>query len=94
MEDPTQYRQGPAQSPADGPAQSGRDGRAQPRGDTQAQFRSDAQAHAGGASTGMRRGWRWAGYAALAAVMALGFWGYFSPGMRLNWETLVALCGF
>ncbi len=40
------------------------------------------------------RHWRWAGYAALAAVLALAFWGYTTPGMMLNWETLMALCGF
>jgi len=33
-------------------------------------------------------------YAGLAVVLGLAFWGYLSPGLRLHWETLVALCGF
>jgi len=33
-------------------------------------------------------------YLLLAAALGLGFWGYLSPGLRLHWETLVALCGF
>jgi len=37
---------------------------------------------------------RAAGYAGLAAVLGLAFWGYLSPSLRLHWETLVALCGF
>jgi len=41
-----------------------------------------------------RARWRWAGYGLLAAVLALGFWGYLSPSMRLNWESLAAMCGF
>jgi len=43
------------------------------------------------------RAGRWAwylGYLGLAAVLALGFWGYQSPSIALAWETLVALCGF
>jgi len=40
------------------------------------------------------RGWRWAGYAVLAGVLALAFWGYTTPGMMLSWENLMALCGF
>jgi len=31
---------------------------------------------------------------ALAAVLALGFLGYTMPELRLNWETLAAMCGF
>jgi len=64
------------------------------------QFQADAGPRAGAASPApaapapRASRWRWAGYAAVAAVLALGFWGYFSPGLRLNWETLVALCGF
>jgi hypothetical protein len=38
--------------------------------------------------------WRWLGYAALAGVLALAFWGYTTPEMMLNWENLMALCGF
>lgn len=38
--------------------------------------------------------WRVAAALAIAAVLALGFWGYTQPGMALNWETLAALCGF
>ncbi|WP_170948535.1 hypothetical protein [Bordetella genomosp. 5] len=46
------------------------------------------------ASSPRRSAWRWTGYGALALVMALGFWGYLSPSMRLNWESVAALCGF
>jgi len=42
--------------------------------------RKDGQADA---SRRAGRGWRWTGYAAFAAVVALGFWGYSSPGLRL-----------
>ena len=30
----------------------------------------------------------------LCAVLGLGFLGYFSAGMRLNWETIASMCGF
>jgi len=40
------------------------------------------------------RGWRVGLIAVLAAVLALGVWGYRSPAIALAWETLVALCGF
>ena len=30
----------------------------------------------------------------LVLLLAAGFWGYLSPGMRLNWETVASLCGF
>ncbi|WP_251863629.1 hypothetical protein [Achromobacter sp. Marseille-Q4962] len=40
------------------------------------------------------RRWRVAGGAALAAVLALAFWGYTTPAMRIHWENLAALCGF
>jgi len=40
------------------------------------------------------RGWRYALYAGLAIVLALGVWGHQSPSIALAWETLVALCGF
>ncbi|MEI2417488.1 hypothetical protein V8Z80_15040 [Orrella sp. JC864] len=48
----------------------------------------------GGTAPGGKRALRIAAWAALAAVLALGFWGYTQPGMKLNWETLAALCGF
>jgi hypothetical protein len=38
--------------------------------------------------------WRVLGWAALVGVMALGFLGYLMPGVRLNWETIAAMCGF
>ena len=37
---------------------------------------------------------RWIGAAALAAVMALAFVGHLSADMKLQWENLMALCGF
>lgn len=40
------------------------------------------------------RGWRIAGLLALAAVLALAFAGHLSPDMKLQWENLMALCGF
>jgi len=33
-------------------------------------------------------------WGAVLGVMALGFIGYLSPGVRLNWETIAAMCGF
>lgn len=39
------------------------------------------------------RGWRRAGYVALAAVLGLGLWGYTDPDVVLSWESLLALCG-
>ncbi|WP_269320888.1 MULTISPECIES: hypothetical protein [Bordetella] len=41
-----------------------------------------------------RKTWRILGGIALVAVLALGFLGYTMPGLRLNWETLAAMCGF
>ncbi|WP_255592615.1 hypothetical protein [Bordetella sp. BOR01] len=38
--------------------------------------------------------WRILGGVALAAVLALGFLGYTMPELRVNWETLAAMCGF
>ncbi len=32
--------------------------------------------------------------AALAAVLALAFMGYLRPELMLNWDALMALCGF
>jgi len=37
---------------------------------------------------------RAAGLVALALVMGLAFLGYASPEMKLQWENLMALCGF
>lgn len=39
-------------------------------------------------------GWRIAAWSALVIVLALGFVGYLMPGLRLNWETIAAMCGF
>ena len=41
-----------------------------------------------------RSAWRVAGLLALVAVLALAFVGYLSPDMQLQWENLMALCGF
>jgi hypothetical protein len=30
----------------------------------------------------------------LMVVLAIGFLGYMTPGMRLNWETIATMCGF
>ncbi len=38
--------------------------------------------------------WRIAAWTALGAVLAIGFLGYLMPGVRLNWETIAAMCGF
>jgi hypothetical protein len=38
--------------------------------------------------------WRVLGWSLLGLVMAIGFLGYLTPGMRLNWETIAAMCGF
>ena len=48
-------------------------------------------------STAMPRlslGWRIAAWTGLALVLAIGFLGYLMPGVRLNWETIAAMCGF
>lgn len=39
-------------------------------------------------------GWRIAAWVSLAAILSAGFAGYFMPGLRLNWETIAAMCGF
>ena len=41
-----------------------------------------------------RRGWRLAGWVALALVLGLAFWGYTTPEMQIHWENLASLCGF
>jgi len=38
--------------------------------------------------------WRVAGMLALALVLGLAFLGHLSPEMKLQWENLMALCGF
>jgi len=38
--------------------------------------------------------WRILAGMALVAVLALGFVGYTMPELRVNWETLAAMCGF
>lgn len=38
--------------------------------------------------------WRILGGIALVAVLTLGFLGYTLPEVRLNWETIAAMCGF
>lgn len=38
--------------------------------------------------------WRVAIGVVLTLLLALGFVGYFMPGLRLNWETIAAMCGF
>lgn len=35
-----------------------------------------------------------AGGALLCVVLVVGLVGYTTPGMRLNWESIAALCGF
>ena len=41
-----------------------------------------------------RRGLRVAGLVLLAAVLGVAFLGHLSPDMQLQWENLMALCGF
>ena len=41
-----------------------------------------------------RTAWRVMGGIALAVVLTVGFLGYTQPDLRLNWETLAAMCGF
>lgn len=41
-----------------------------------------------------RRLWRVAGLLALALVLGLAFYAHLSPDMQLQWENLMALCGF
>lgn len=43
----------------------------------------------------IRHRWlRWGGYAALAVVLTVAFMGHTRPELMLNWENLMALCGF
>ena len=30
----------------------------------------------------------------LIIVLGIGFLGYLTPGMRVNWETIATMCGF
>ena len=30
----------------------------------------------------------------LLVVLAIGFLGYLTPSMRINWETIATMCGF
>ena len=39
-------------------------------------------------------GWRIFLWTALVLALGIGFAGYFMPGLRLNWETIAAMCGF
>ncbi|HLU00505.1 MAG TPA: hypothetical protein VKZ70_12275 [Burkholderiaceae bacterium] len=41
-----------------------------------------------------KKTWRIAGFALLLGVLALAFAGHLSPDMKLQWENLMALCGF
>lgn len=41
-----------------------------------------------------RLGWRIAVGLGLAAVLGVAFWGYLTPDMALNWESVASLCGF
>lgn len=43
---------------------------------------------------GLSRPWRIAAALLLFAVLGLSFLGYLTPDMRVEWENLVALCGF
>lgn len=38
--------------------------------------------------------WRVGVGVVVVLLLILGFLGYFMPGLRLNWETIAALCGF
>ncbi len=42
----------------------------------------------------LRPAWRVAGFLVLFLVLALAFAGHLSPDMKLQWENLMALCGF
>jgi hypothetical protein len=34
------------------------------------------------------------GVTALLGVLYIGFLGYLTPSMRINWETIATMCGF
>jgi hypothetical protein len=34
------------------------------------------------------------GVASLVGALCIGFLGYLSPSMRINWETIATMCGF
>ena len=34
------------------------------------------------------------GGGALIIVLGIGFLGYLTPSMRINWETIATMCGF
>lgn len=38
--------------------------------------------------------WRAAGLVLLVVVLGLAFFGHLSPDLQLQWENLMALCGF
>lgn len=37
---------------------------------------------------------KWVGGGVLLVVLVIGFLGYLTPGMRINWETIATMCGF
>ena len=42
----------------------------------------------------MPRLWRWLGGFALVGVLSFAFFGHLSAEMKLQWENMMALCGF
>lgn len=50
--------------------------------------------HDSPATQRVARRWRVAGLLALAVILGLAFVGHLSPDMKLQWENLMALCGF
>lgn len=55
---------------------------------------SESSVHEAAAPQRRARFWRVSGLIALAAVLALAFVGHLTPDMKLQWENLMALCGF
>lgn len=45
-------------------------------------------------STTAGRVWRVLGWVTIVLVLGLAFWGYLTPSMMVNWESLAAMCGF
>ena len=41
-----------------------------------------------------RLGWHIAAGLGLVVVLGVAFWGYLTPDMVLNWESVASLCGF